>query len=348
MSDRFEGRTLEEALQSAAETLGVERWQLTYHVVMEKRGFLGGVKRVVVEADVNASAPPPPAGGAQAPVNAGQAPFNDHDAHDADDAQPRYTPRPSARAAEPRSAGPILSDRGGEGGGGRGGNRGRRGGGGGGGRGRDAQGGSGGGGRRGGGRGRGRSEPEFQPSDEPFLGEIPPQGPETDSTRAVREWCETVLALAKLSMAVRTEENETQILVRLYGSDAKLMIDRHGELLDALQVLANKALVGRSVEKDVELDCEQFKERRSADLEVRAREVADRVRRAGREELLPAMSPIERRIVHIALRDDADVTTESRGDGFYKRVAIILRSEAKDVDATETDTDTETQPAQEP
>jgi spoIIIJ-associated protein len=136
-----------------------------------------------------------------------------------------------------------------------------------------------------------------------------------------------VLALAKISMVVRTEENETQIIVRLYGSDSKMLIDRHGELLDSVQVLANKALVGRSTEKDVELDCEQFKERRSEDLEQRAREVADRVRRGGREELMPAMTPIERRIVHIALRDDADVTTESRGEGFYKRVAIVRRSE---------------------
>ena len=50
MSHRFEGRSVEEALQSAAEALGVERWQLTYHVLLEKRGFLGGVKRVVLEA----------------------------------------------------------------------------------------------------------------------------------------------------------------------------------------------------------------------------------------------------------------------------------------------------------
>jgi spoIIIJ-associated protein len=49
------------------------------------------------------------------------------------------------------------------------------------------------------------------------------------------------------------------------------------------------------------------------------------VRRERREQLLPAMSPIERRIVHLALQDDRDVTTESRGEGFYKRVAIILR-----------------------
>ena len=41
------------------------------------------------------------------------------------------------------------------------------------------------------------------------------------------------------------------------------------------------------------------------------------------------MRPIERRIVHLALQDDADVTTESRGDGFYKRVAIMLRERAE-------------------
>src|SRR5687767_1701191 len=59
MSQRFEGRNLEEALTHASETLGVERWQLTYHVLLEKRGFLGGVKRIVIEADVNREAPAP-------------------------------------------------------------------------------------------------------------------------------------------------------------------------------------------------------------------------------------------------------------------------------------------------
>jgi spoIIIJ-associated protein len=310
MSNRFEGRSLEEALQQAAETLGVDRWQLTYHVLMEKRGFLGGVKRIVIEADLNTSAPPPAQPLAPLPAT----PFD----------------------APPRRA----SGGGGGGGGGRDrGDRGRRGGGGGGGRGRnDSRGGGGGGGGRGGGGRERRADYEH----ETFIGDVPEQGAESDAARAVREWCENALVLAKLGMVVRTDENETQINVRLYGSDAKLLTDRHGELLDAVQVLANKALVGRgvegrSVEKDIELDCEEFKAHRSDDLEQRARDVADRVRRGGREELLPAMTPIERRIVHIALRDDADVTTESRGDGFYKRVAVLLRSEAKQSEPADAD-----------
>ena len=61
MGQRFEGHNLEEALNNAATAFSVERYQLTYHVVLEKRGFLGGMKRVVIEAEVNedASAPAP-------------------------------------------------------------------------------------------------------------------------------------------------------------------------------------------------------------------------------------------------------------------------------------------------
>jgi len=283
MSQRFEGRNLEEALQAATQAYGVERWQLTYHVLLEKRGFLGGMKRVVIEAELNPSAAEPPA----APVAA-------------------------AVATESR---PPRRERGaGGGGGGRGGRDG--------GRSRDRERGGGRRGPRAGGR-------DFRTGDfETFLGDVPEQGPQSDAAKVVREWTETVIFLSRLDVVVRTEENDTQIHVRLYGADVALLTDRHGELLDAIQVLANKALVGRKVEKEIELDCESFKSSREEDLGRRAREVADRVRRGGREELLPAMSPIERRIVHIALREDADVKTESRGDGFYKRVAIIPRPAA--------------------
>ncbi|HKS21405.1 MAG TPA: R3H domain-containing nucleic acid-binding protein, partial [Thermoanaerobaculia bacterium] len=197
---------------------------------------------------------------------------------------------------------------------------------------------------RGGGRGRGgnrrddrareprrrdRRESDLRPGDfeqhyEPVA--VPEQGPESEAATAVREWCEEVIDYARFELDVRTEENEQQIVVRLYGRDARRMIEEHGEALDALQVLANKALVGRKTEKDIELDCEGFKSRRHEELEQRARDAADRVRSEGREQLLPAMTPIERRIVHLALQDDADVTTESRGEGFYKRVAIVRRA----------------------
>jgi spoIIIJ-associated protein len=296
MSQRFEGRNLEEALQNAAQTLGVERWQLTYHVLLEKRGFLGGMKRIVVEADVNTEAPAPAAPAAPA------APPPAYDAR-----PPRAERGPRASQGFGGGGGGGSRDRGGRGGGGGGRGRGR-------------------GGERGGGeRDRGPRR-ELRTGDfETFLGDLPEQTPESPAAKIVRDWIEGVAFLAKFDVVLRTEENETQILVRLYGADSGRLTDRNGELLDAIQVLANKALVGRKVEKEIELDSEEFKSAREQDLVKRAQEIADRVREDGREQLLPPMSPIERRIVHIALRDDADVTTDSRGEGFFKRVAIIPR-----------------------
>jgi spoIIIJ-associated protein len=286
MSQRFEGKNLEEALDAAATGLGVPRYQLTYHVVLEKRGFLGGMKRLVIEAEVNEGASEP-----------------------AVEPPPARSSSPSAPMSG-RSARPARQGRGPRGG----------------------RGGRGGGNRddRGGNRGRGRrrfEDDDLQPGDfgEQFVGEIPEQGPESENAASVRRWCEEAIALAKLDLQVRSEENDEQIAIRLYGRDGRRMIDRHGELLDALQVLANKALVGRKIEKDIELDCQEFKGRRTEELEEKARRIADEVRRDGREQILPAMTPIERRIVHLALRDDGEVTTESRGDGFYKRIAIIRR-----------------------
>ena len=170
----------------------------------------------------------------------------------------------------------------------------------------------------------------MQPGDfSRFAVEAPEQEEESQGASMVHAWCEQVLSLAKLSVVVRTTEDAERIHVRLYGPDGPRFTDKGGELLDAMQVLANKALTGRKVDKDIEVDCEDFKERRVTELGERARELADRVRSDGREQLLPPMTPIERRIVHLALEADADVTTESRGDGFYKRVAVIPRSQAE-------------------
>jgi predicted RNA-binding protein Jag len=276
MAQRFEGKNLEEALDNAAQTFGVQRFQLTYHVLLEKRGFLGGMKHVVVEAEVNTEAPL----AAEEPARAPERPRGE---------------RP--RGERSRGGGGRSRDRGER--------RGTR---------SDER------------RDRPRRSPERREEEEFVPVEIPAQGTESPNAEIVRGWCERVIALAQLNLELRTEENETQVIVRLYGRDARRVVEGHGEVIDALQVLANKAMVGRKIEKEIEVDCQEFKGKRVEELEQKAREVADRVRRDHREQLLPAMTPIERRIVHLALQDDQEVATVSRGDGFYKRVAIVPRS----------------------
>lgn len=277
MKRRFEGRNLDEALENASRAFGVERYQLAYHVMLEKRGFLGGMKRVVIEADVNLSAPP-------------------RTDLEHDELQP-----PSLVGGEPSSFFPTHERRA---------ERHRR-------------------GRR---RGRGERHGGSAPPPRPHAPQqpqepIPEQGPESDEAQLARSWCEELFELAHLDLVVRTVESDERIAVRLYGRDAGLATGHGGELLDSIQVIATKALVGTKVQKPLEFDCREFKEKRAEELGRRARAVADQVRRDGREQMLEAMSPIERRIVHLALRDDGEVATESRGEGFYKRVAIVPRKE---------------------
>lgn len=318
MSQRFEGHNLEEALNHAADTLGVERYRISHRVIVEKRGFLGGIKRVVIEAelDENATQPSPPPHAELAET-------------------PAYTPAPgeASTSGEGRGAG-GGHDRGRSGGGrrdrgdrSRGGRDSRSG--------YESRGGRGGNQMHGGDHGHGRrrdQDDDLQPGDfeNAMLEDAPEQGTESEAAAKARAWCGQVVTLTRLDLVVRTEENEQQIVVRFYGTDARRLLEHHGELLDAMQVLANKALVGRRLEKEIEFECGAFKARRTEDLGQKARDAADRVRHDGHEQLLPAMSPIERRIVHLALRDDADVTTESRGDGFFKRVAIIPRPRSEE------------------
>jgi spoIIIJ-associated protein len=289
MGQRFEGRNLEEALGTAATALGAERYQLSYHVVVEKRGFLGGLKRVVIEAEVNREAPVPP----EPPRREARPPR----APGGDDRRPR---RRESRGGESRGNDFRGRDRGrGRGPGVGSGNRDRD-------------------------RDRGREREYFTPLRPIEQGEIPPQGEQSDNARLVAEWCTELFNHARLELAVRTDETEEIINVRLYGRDVDRCVQRDGELLDSVQVIANKALATK-VERAIEFDCGSFKQDRTDEIGRRALEAAERVRIDGREQLLPAMSPIERRIVHVALKEVPDVTTESRGEGFFKRVAIIPR-----------------------
>lgn len=279
---RFEGDNLEEALARAAETLDAPLHQIDYHVVVEKRGFLGGIKRLVIEAVVNPAKPAPVS--ASAPV--------------APAAPQRPAPR-TRESREPRERGAR------EGRGGRTRERDRR--------------------------GDWSDEPrsrERRPRRSDSHEEVPPQGEMSAEAERVAQWARELFDLSDFDVEIRTFETDDAIQLRIYGPDSGRLTERSGELLDSAQLLANKSLAPKGIEKRIEFDARGFKSRRSADLEQDAKNAADRVRAEGHEELLPPMSPVERRIVHVTLQDDPDVATVSRGEGYYKRVAVVPRHEA--------------------
>ena len=109
------------------------------------------------------------------------------------------------------------------------------------------------------------------------------------------------------------------------GEDSGLLIGRRGETLRALQFLV-KVLVGRRLEARANLmvDVEGYKERRYQSLTNLAQRVAQRVANSGHSITLEPMPPDERRIVHMALADHPNVTSESMGEGPGRQVVVRL------------------------
>ena len=109
------------------------------------------------------------------------------------------------------------------------------------------------------------------------------------------------------------------------GEDSGLLIGRRGETLRALQFLV-KVLVGRRMEARANLmvDVEGYKERRYQSLTNLAQRVAQRVANSGHSVTLEPMPPDERRIVHMAIADHPNVTSESMGEGPGRQVVVRL------------------------
>jgi spoIIIJ-associated protein len=105
-----------------------------------------------------------------------------------------------------------------------------------------------------------------------------------------------------------------------------LLIGRRGETLTALQLLVNLIVSHRTRHRmRIIVDAENYRMRREDNLRSLALRVAQQVRNYRRSIALEAMPPHERRIVHLALSDSMDISTESIGEGDERRVVISLK-----------------------
>ena len=114
-----------------------------------------------------------------------------------------------------------------------------------------------------------------------------------------------------------------EILVDFGGPDSPLLLDRGGELLRALELLALEMLRLPSGEHEkISFDCQGQRAQRIQELRTAASVAAEKVRTTGSPYEFSPMSSRERRIVHFALRDEADLHTESEGEGMRRCLVV--------------------------
>lgn len=299
---QFEGRSAAEAAINACEELGVTRSELRYNVVSEKGE---GIDRwVVIAVDLEqlpqarkseAEAPP-----AEAPPRSGRR----------DQRERRSSGRRSAR-----NGGAQTNDRGG----------GAR--------------------RRGRGGGRQRSTTRRKPEGakpaksngiddlinvEAFAGEAGEQRPDVDaelSPRAqkAKEVVTELVGLMGLKLTTHVVQDDAEeIHIDIRGDDEGRLIGKKFEALLSLQFLVNR-IVCRQVEGEqvVVLDAAGYRAKRRAALADLAKRLAERAVQEQKVVKLSPMSAHDRRVFHLTLTEQGEVTTRSEGDGLYRNLLII-------------------------
>jgi spoIIIJ-associated protein len=157
--------------------------------------------------------------------------------------------------------------------------------------------------------------------------EMPELADEQDALAIAKETLEDILALIPVEhAAVSVEQAEGTITLNIDGDKSGLLIGRKGRTLDALQFIVNR-IANKSLEKRVQIviDSENYRQRRQDFLIQMALRIGDKARKAGKPMATNLLNPHDRRIVHLALKDDENLDTKSRGEGVLKKVLIIPR-----------------------
>jgi len=120
------------------------------------------------------------------------------------------------------------------------------------------------------------------------------------------------------------EGSPDEIRIEIEGPDSGRIIGKKGNVLDAIQYLTARVVVRPGEpRRHIIVDAEGYRARHEDQLGQMAKRLAERVATEGKVITFDPMSPRERRIVHIALRDIKGVRTESVGEEPQRRVQIL-------------------------
>jgi spoIIIJ-associated protein len=150
--------------------------------------------------------------------------------------------------------------------------------------------------------------------------------PEKDAVKGVTEILDTLLGLLGVPGKVEVLSDELPLALDIKGDDLGILIGRRGQTLTSLEYITKLVVVGRlKAWLPLTVDVEGYKKRRRDSLQRLALYLAEQVKSRRRAITMEPMPANERRIIHLTLADDPDVTTHSIDEGENRKVVILLR-----------------------
>lgn len=135
-------------------------------------------------------------------------------------------------------------------------------------------------------------------------------------------------------VVVKRGTSASEFVLDVQGDNSALLIGRRGQTLESLQHIVSRIVadkVGAGVPQPI-VDAEDYRGRRVRSLEDMALRMGEKAKRSRKTQEIDALSARDRRVVHLALKDDPWLTTRSLGHGAFRRLLIIPEGDRKDPD----------------
>ena len=146
----------------------------------------------------------------------------------------------------------------------------------------------------------------------------------SDTAVKSKELLEGILKRISPEYGVSVTETQEKIILSIEGDESGLLIGKRGQNLDAFQYLLNKAVNKFDNDhKMIMIDSGEYRKRREEFLLGLAEKIREKVKKTKKPVSLANMNAHDRRVIHMVLREDESLTTQSRGEGKYRKIVIL-------------------------
>jgi len=161
----------------------------------------------------------------------------------------------------------------------------------------------------------------------------PAKAPNEEEVKAAiaagREALQKIVDQITAGAAITLEEQEGRIKFNIQGEDAAILIGKRGQTLEAIQYIIEKIVNRQHPDRiRVRVDIEGYMENKKNSLKQLAARMAKKAKQTGKPASVGQMNAHDRRIVHLALKNDDGVRTQSMGDGLYRKLVIFPKKGA--------------------
>ena len=173
-----------------------------------------------------------------------------------------------------------------------------------------------------------KAEVDPETSIDDFPEDIPENGEEEGEASAeavalVQADLTALLDLMKIPSRIELEVQGLSVHCTIHGEYEEELTGQEGKILDSLQYLLRKIIAKKISERlRISIDVGEFRQKRMEELKEKAIELAALVKEDGKTQIIAALNPSERRVVHMVLQEDKEIRSRSVGEGLFKKILI--------------------------